>query len=227
MEALQAELDAGVNVEKKRVANQVALGTLDAKHLEEARGRISRFVDDLGLTALGERLAAVPEIELLAKRWVGLRNQHWYLRQMRQELLDKMEAQFSAQLTKLRQKVVKNRRPKKQYRKIPAQEYQRSFMDRTRKYQQRFDRYDRGYQSISSFSSYEDGYLSDDCLWWDVFTGGRDKGTYLPDVQRFRSRHPQYRYVRPKRRDDDEALAAAAVANADQLDDLDDSTDFS
>lgn len=212
---LQAEIDRGLALEAQREALLADLqGGLERRHLQTARHRLGRFLDACGPEAVGERLAQDPEIELLAKAWAGLRKQAFYMAQLRVHKLDEPEGSLEKELAKLRRKQLKYRRPKHAYTRFSASDFQRQFKDRRPRFQKHWKRYDRAYSSVWRFDRYDRGALRDDFLWWDLMTDGRVRGDFIPEVHRFHQAHPSYRYERPGG-DDDEALAAAAVAGAD------------
>lgn len=212
---LQAEIDRGIALEAQREALIADLqGGLERRHLQAARHRLEQFLEACGPEAVGERLAQDPEVELLAKAWAGLRKQVVYLTQLRAHQLDEPERRLTQELAKLRRKQLKYRRPKHAATRFTSSEFQRQFKDRRPRFKKHWKRYDRAYTSVSRFERYDRGALRDGFLWWDLMTDGRVNGDFIPEVHRFRQAHPSYRYERPGD-DDDEALAAAAVAGVD------------
>ena len=62
--------------------------------------------------------------------------------------------------------------------------------DPTAKLAARRHRYDEGYQTIVYFDRYDAFDYARDMLWWDLMTGGRYEGDYIPEVQAWREQHP-------------------------------------
>lgn len=213
--ALQKEFGAGRRLEAEHHSNLQVLEDLEAHYLGNARVRIEEHLKKAGAGELKARLGGAPHLEALAKRWAGISKQLAYMQQLREQKLDVMQQRLNKDLAKVRHKRAKYRRPKKRWTRFTEDEWQRTFQDRTPKYQKHWNRYDQGFSFLRDFDRYDDGYLDDDDgLWWDLMTDGRQSGNYLPDVRSYRERNPEYRYRRKKRRRDDDEDAAARIAEA-------------
>jgi hypothetical protein len=70
----------------------------------------------------------------------------------------------------------------------------------------------RSYETVYVFDRYDRGRFVDDFLWWDLMTDGRLDGNFIPEVHRFRSAHPDWRYDAGAFGDDEAAAAAVAAA---------------
>lgn len=220
VERLRGEIRAGRNLELEHGRLAGEIGTAPQRALQTARQQLRSFLEDLGPKALEGRIDPTTPLGLLALRWAGLRKQLDYLKELEVHLLDAKEKAWARELSKLRRKATKYRRPKKRYTRFSQAEFSRTFRDRSSRYAKHWRTYDTSFDAIRGFDRYHEGSLADDCLWWDTICDGRIKGKRLPSVASFRREHPDYAYRRPKRRAmDDEALAAAAIANADAPDD--------
>ncbi len=215
VDRLQALWDAGVALQVEHATARLSLQTLDVDVLARTRARLAQFLVDTGGQSLGERLAGAPELELLAKRWIGLAQQVHYLQQLREHQLVPWQTRVHQELTKLRRKEWKYQRPKNYGARFTKEELERAFGDRSAKLAKRWKLYDRGFTNVTGFDRYADADLRASPLWWDLFNDGALAGSDLPGVARWRAEHPDYTYHRRRASDADEAAAAAAIAGAD------------
>lgn len=195
-----------------------------ARHLEDLRGRIASFIRDMGIAAIGDRLSADPEVELLAKRWDGLCRKAEYLEGLTQAYREDL-ARAGQEMSKMDRTITKWSRPKALYLPVTDDLLKKVKTERGIHYRQRLQKRQKQHALIFGFNDYHHGRLASDFLWWDLFTDGRIDGDFLPDVQRFRREHPNYRYQRL--RSEAEAEAAAAVAALDREDAAAHSADIS
>ena len=216
---LRAEWAAGQALDEEYEAKRHALATLDARWLGQAREALGRHLADLDLSTLGPRFAAYADLDVLAKRCWGLRQQILYADRLTEKHLDAPAADLRTALGKLDRDVTKYSRPKNQWATIPGEAFERRFQSRAPRFQKGFLHYQRAYGSVYGFQSYDRGSLASDYLWWDLMTDGRIDGDFIPEVQHFRQRNPEYVYERPLDDDDPAAdiAAAAAVAGSDDL----------
>lgn len=207
---LREEIAAGEALEREHAAATADLENLDAHTLERARDALRRHLNDADLPSLGERLRAAPELEAVAKRWAGLVHKVLYLERMREEQIDKPQRLLEQERDKLRADIAKYSRPKKQLERIPGDRFEKRFHQAPQRWQKHWQRYERGYDRVTHFHDYGRGSFASDFLWWDLMTDGQLDGNFIPEVNEWRSRHPEYHYDRD--RDADTATAAAAIA---------------
>ena len=68
---------------------------------------------------------------------------------------------------------------------------------RTSRYDKVYDRYSHTSQTIYVYDNYYYNDPISDFLWWDVMTGGRMNGNFIPEVQQYYQDNPDYSYSRP------------------------------
>ncbi len=215
---LRAEWAAGQALDEEYEAKRQALVTLDARWLTQAREALARHLGDLDLSALGPRFAPYADLDLLAKRCWGLRQQIVYADRLAEKHLDAPAADLRAAIAKLDRDVTKYSRPKNQWASIPGEVFERRFQSRAPRFQKSWQHYQRAHGAVYGFHGYDRGSLASDFLWWDLMTDGRVDGDFIPEVQAFRRQNPDYQYQRPL--DDDPAADIAAAAAVADLDDL-------
>jgi hypothetical protein len=161
-----------------------------------------------------DRFAKEPAIAVLLKRWDGLRHQAAYLDQLAESQLSPAEDKLRNELLKLDRDVMKYSRPKNAYARFSQEDFDRRFGQRPASLVRSLDRYERAHRTIYVYDYYDRAPIYQDFLWWDLMTDGRINGSAIPDVQEFHESHPDYSYDRDRFLDD-EAVAAAAIADAD------------
>jgi hypothetical protein len=210
---LRREVAAGEALEAEHGQAVAALASLPERTLAGARARLGQHLAGLEVADLGERLPEGSDLAVLWKRVSGLRAKLAYLDQIVDEQLVKPRGELRQQITKVTQEIAKWSRPKLAYAQYPADQYQRRFVDRRGRAWRYVDRYNRTYDTVYTFNRYDRGSLLEDFLWWDLMTGGRIDGGFIPGVSDWRASHPGYVYTPdPWRHHDDDAAAAAAQA---------------
>src|SRR5262249_24424160 len=195
-----------------------ALATIPQRALAAGQARIAQHLSGLEVADLGDRLAKEPGLALTWKRVSGLRAKRGYLDQIVDEQLVKPRAELRQQLAKVSQEITKWSRPKLAYAQYPADQYQRRFVDRQGRAWRFVDRYRKTYDTVYVFDRYDRGSLLEDFLWWDLMTGGRMHGDFIPGVADWRAAHPGYTYTPdPWHAPDHDAAAAAASASAEPV----------
>lgn len=207
---LQAEWDAGAALEKEHDAALARLQNLEALHLEETRQKLAQFLSDCPEGALGKRLERYPELETMAKRWIGLTEQVRYLQRVNELQLGPLTADLNREKSKLSKDYAKYSRPKNSYQRFTQQNFDSRFGGRREKVQKRLDRYGHTVETIYVFDDYGRGSLAENFLWWDVVTDGQLDGNFIPEVQDYYKRHPGYSYQRQRRSDRDDFDSAAS-----------------
>ena len=215
---LRAEIAAGELLERERDGLAAALGALDGQHLELWWQRIGEHVMVLEPAALGDRLKEKPDLELLLKQAAGISKKIEYLDQIVAAEVAPLEKDLRAEVQKLDADMTKNARPKKAGQTFDEGTFQKRFRDRPQKYRRRYDNAVGSYRTVYVFDRYERASFVNDFLWWNLMTGGRIDGGFIPEVSSWRDQHPGYRYARDPQHDDDAmSAAAAAIAARDRV----------
>ncbi len=172
-------------------------GRMPEQFLKQARIQLERYLSDLDLVTIGDRLAQHPDLETMAKRYYGLRKQADYLRQTSSQLLDNARPALEQSIQKLDREINKYSRPKYAYQRVPSDGFAK-LAERQRRTSEILARQRDAQTAILAFQSYQLGRLDEDFLWWDLITDGKVKANYIDEVARFRTLHPSYKYRRPK-----------------------------
>ncbi|HMU38044.1 MAG TPA: hypothetical protein PKE31_03445 [Pseudomonadota bacterium] len=237
LSALREEVAQGEAIEREHEslgieAQQIQAGqhplqeqylAMPQQFLKDARIRLERYLADVNLVEIGDRLERYPEVEGLAKRYHGLKKQAEYLRKTSSELLANSESSLSQTLSKMDRDIRKHSDPR--HAGIFSDEALHKIVSRQRRSIELLNRQRMAQAAIVGFAAYEMGRLDEDCLWWDVITDGKVKANYIDEVAQFKAMHPEYKYRRMKRKpgeteivdDGDLELvedAAYAIANA-------------
>jgi hypothetical protein len=208
---LRAEIAAGVELERERDGLVAAAASLDQRHLDDWWRRLGEHVMLLDPGALGDRLKDQPDLELLLKQAAGIHKKIEYLDQIVAAQVEPLENDLRAEDAKLGAEIAKNASPKKAGLRFDQAAFDKRFRDRPMKYRRRYDNAVSSYQTVYVFDRYERASFVDDFLWWNLMTGGRIDGGFIPEVSSWRDQHPGYRFARDP---DDEAVSAAAAAVA-------------
>ncbi|MBL8635796.1 MAG: hypothetical protein JNM40_21395 [Myxococcales bacterium] len=217
--------------EKKALADgkhplQEQLAKMPEQFLKDARIQLERHLADLDLVMIGDRLQQMPQLELLAKRYYGLRKQTEYLRQTSAQLIDGPKSALEQTMSKLQSDINKYQRPKYAGKRFDLAPFDK-MKERERRCLDMMQRKQQAQAAIVSFHAYEHGRLDEDFLWWDLITDGQVKANYIDEVARFKAMHPTYKYRRPKPKLGDETSGEvefidddgnAAVAVIDTID---------
>ena len=209
---------------------QAQLARMPEQFLKDARIQLERYLADLDLVMIGDRLQTVPQLDVMAKRYFGLRKQTEYLRQTSSQLLDNTRPAIEQSLARLQRDIAKYQRPKYAGNRFDRDQFQK-LGDRNKRCLDLMGRHRQAQQVIVSFHGYEHGRLDEDFLWWDLVTDGQLKANYIDEVARFRALHPAYKYRRPKKRpageeldedgveflDDDGDAAVAVIQTSDSF----------
>jgi hypothetical protein len=166
------------------------LENLEVDTLKNCRQQLREHLEYIDRDDLAAWSAADPNRTGLLKRIHGIEKKMEYLDEMARRYLEPERAQLAATLDKLGRKIEKYQRPKNASVKIPVEEANRMLRDPTAKLEARRRRYDEGYQTIAHFDRYDAFDYARDMLWWDLMTGGRYEGDYIPEVQAWREQHP-------------------------------------
>jgi hypothetical protein len=202
-----------------------ALPNLESRKLAGLRDEIAAFLADLPDEVVARTAEGSPELDVLAKRFAGLRAKVKYLGEMQNSQLDPMLNQLNEKIAKLDSDIQRFSDPRKRNARFRDEVFQQRFRDRSDYYDGYWNRYSRGYDLVWEFDAYERMRFTEEVLWWDLMTAGRMDGRMLPSVVEYRGSHPDYTFDRSILRDDDSS-AAAAVAE-ESVNDGDLTTDVS
>jgi hypothetical protein len=200
-----------------------SLSQVPTEVLLELRETLGTFLGARKEAAFENRMNADPSGRAVALGWVGANKRLQYLRELERESLQPFAAAIHKSLDKLRRKSVKYRRPKKAHTRFSHDEIERTFADRSHKWEKFWTRFDAAFAALKDFDDrYHYGRFEDDFLWWDLFCDGRVKGRFSEEVVEFYEEHDDYSWESPWEDEDDyeweESHAAAAVAEADGYD---------
>ena len=230
LEKLRTEVRMGEALEAEHTELGQRLANLPQTFLANLRGQLGAYLRDMDLVAIGDRLGAEPQVEGMAKRYLGLRKQTSYLRDSGQHLLRNTATPVAQTLQSLEREIQKYQRPKLAGSAVAAERMERlqQLEQRYSKCRQQASRYELTSQVVCSFTDYVHGRLDDDFLWWDLMTYAftqrfeapqKIHGYFIPEVAQFHADHPDYHY---RGWDGDEFLsdaeahaAAAGVAPGD------------
>jgi hypothetical protein len=211
--ALRKEIAEGETLEAEHARAVEGLASLPERTLAAARQRLAQHLGGLEVADLADRLSGAADLALLWKRVSGLRAKLTYLDQIVDEQLQKPRAELRQQITKVSSEIAKWSRPKLAHAQYPSDQYQHRFVDRRGRGWRYVDRYQKTYNTVYGFDRYDRGSLLEDFLWWDLMTGGRMPGSFIPGVSDWRAAHPGYTY-NPDPWPDSHHDAAAAAAEA-------------
>ena len=236
---LREEVRLGESLEFEHDEALRKIDGLPQESLANLRGQLGSYLRDIDLVAIGDRLAREPQIDGMAKRYLGLSKQTSYLRDSGQHLLKNTVAPVEQTISSLDREIVKYQRPKLAYTALPAERMSRlqQMVLRNTKSRQQSERYRQTSVVVYSFDDYRYGRLDDDFLWWDLMahsysqryeTPTKIYGNFIPEVADFRASHPDYRYQSSSSLDLlDDAESRAAAASLSQQDDGSSASDIS
>lgn len=186
---LRSEIQAGENLEREIESLRAEVNTVEARTLEEWRGRLASHLHDLDASALGDRMTGVPEVEVLAKRYFGLSKQVQYLDEASQHMLESSRASVAAAIAQLERDATKYSSAKRASEQLPVERLH-ALDERNQRYLRQVDRYRDVDQSVIRYNGYSQARLDDDYLWWDAMVHGRHAGDFITDVAHYRSHYP-------------------------------------
>jgi hypothetical protein len=169
------------------------LETLEVDTLNACRRQLREHLEYIDRDDLAAWSAADPNRTGLLKRIHGIEKKMEYLDEMARRYLDPERDQLAAMIDKIGRKIIKYRRPKNAYARIPVDEANSMLRDPTGKLAARRRRYNESYQQVVYFDRYDAFDYGRDMLWWDLMTDGRIDGDFIPEVQSWREQHPGWR----------------------------------
>jgi hypothetical protein len=199
--------------------------TLDARGLEHTRHRLVEHLLGVDAATMTQRLrAAASPFLMLFLRASGLAAKASYLDGIFRNNAGEIERDLAAQKGKLDNVEQRTRR---RWQAMPAEKYQSLAVDRRAKYDKRFERWGKVYNTVYVYDRWDRARYYDDLLWWDLMTRGRYDGSFLPEVEAYHRLHPGYAFDpdwktraanRGDRDEEDDADAAAESLRADKHD---------
>jgi hypothetical protein len=224
LEKLRAAVRQGEALEYEHDDLTRQLAELPQSFLKRLREQLASYLRDMDLVAIGDRLASEPQVDGLAKRYLGLRKQTEYLRESGKHLLQNTAAPVNQTLWSLDRELRKYQKPKAANAAVAIDRMSRlqQLEQRYAKCQQQAVRYQQTSRAVYMFEDYVFGRLDDDFLWWDLIayaftqrtaTPEKVYGYFIPEVAEFHQNHPDHHYRGPERDEglaDMEAQAAAA-----------------
>lgn len=175
---------------KDRAQALSGLETLETDTLNACRRQLREHLEYIDRSELANRAQNSLELTGLIKRVEGVEKKMEYLDELVKRYLRTEREQLIASMTKLRSKVEKYSRPKHVYTAIPVEEANRWLKDPTAKVAARRRHFNKTYQCVYDFHHYDAFDYARDMLWWDLMTGGRIDGDFIPEVQSWREQHP-------------------------------------
>lgn len=162
---------------------------LEERALEHTRGRILDHLLTSDASLVSARLTAYPAIRLLFLRASGTAAKIAYLDGVERKNADEIQRELAAERAKVEAIELRTRR---RWAPMPADKYARFAVDRSPRYEKRWQRIGKVYQTVYTYDRWDRGRYYDDLLWWDLMTRGRYDGSYLPEVAYFHQSHPTY-----------------------------------
>lgn len=213
LEALRAEVSAGVALETEHASHLDGLTSIEARHLGIARIDLAEHLREVPLDSLGTALAASPALAVVARKWSGLLHQLKYLDEIREKQLDPALQGVEKDMAKIQKDVVKYSRPKNAGATFPEDDVHKKFgRERYEKLSGRVDRLEKTHATVYQFDRYERASFVQDFLWWDLITDGRVDGNFIPEVRTFHEERPGYHYSRSRDLDEGDLAEASAAA---------------
>lgn len=224
IDKLRQQIGNGENLEREYATVWDEHQTLDARGLEHTRHRLVEHMLGVDASALGQHLrASSSPLMMLFLRASGLAAKARYLDGIHANNASEMARDLATQKAKLDNVEQKTRR---RWGPMPADKYQKLTVDPRPRYDKRFQRWGKVYQTVYVYDRWDRARYYDDLLWWDLMTRGRYDGSFLSDVQTYHQMHPDYAFDPNWKAQQDavDAEAAAESARADALLVVDDTT---
>ena len=189
---LQAEIASGEALSREHAALYEEAQNLDARFLEHTRGRVVQHMLGIDASALSKHLASVSSpLQLLFLRTSGVTSKIGYLDQMQRQQVGEMQRELYTQEQKVN---AVEQRTRRRWAPMPLDKFQKFSEDRSQRYQKRWGRFQKQYQTVYVYDSWDRGRYYEDLLWWDLMTRGRYDGSYIPEVSHFHEQNPDYAF---------------------------------
>ncbi len=182
-----------------------ALASTEPWSLATARGRARDHLDALPEQDFLGVFSDDPALSLAAKRVAGVQAKTRYLAAIGEEWIRRPRAEVTRMLEKLARTEEKlTASARKCNASYDEREVRAKYSLPLVRWDDRRARYQQACQSVVGFDAYQVCEPSRDYLWWDLMTGGRVKGNFIPEVAEHRTAHA----IR------DREVAAGAIATA-------------
>jgi hypothetical protein len=189
--SLRAQIAAGEALDREYAALHAEHRDLDARALEQTRGRILGHVMGTDASLMAQRLRAQSALLMLFLRASGVSAKLSYLDGIQHAKLGEIRQDIAAQHQRLAAAEMKTRR---RWAPMPIDRFQKLNEDRRPRYEKRWQRFGKTYTTVHAYNQYNRARYYEDVLWWDLMTRGRYDGSYLPDVVHFHRTHPHYQF---------------------------------
>jgi hypothetical protein len=228
---IKGAIAAGEALEREHEAARYEFTHVAAVMLDRTRARVVTHLLETDASLVSQRFLRWPDARLLFLRASGLASKLTYLDGIGKKHLEEVRADVKT----LRERVdAVEFRTRRRWAPMPADKYAKFAVDRGPRFQKRWERTGKVYQTVNSYDRWDRGRYYDDLLWWDLMTRGRYDGSYLDDVAAFHRGRPDYRFdpdykararARREAEDevdadviDDDAFAASSSIDADTSD---------
>jgi hypothetical protein len=189
---LQGQIAGGVALEREYGALWDEHHNLDARALEHTRGRIVQHLLGVDASAITQRLRAESSpFLMLFLRASGLAAKGAYLDGIQRNSVNELQRELAQQREKLNGVETRTR---KRWAPMPLDKFQKLAEDRRPRYDKRWQRTEKVYQTVYVYDRWDRGRYYDDLLWWDLMTRGRYDGSYIPEVSTWHQSHPDYQF---------------------------------
>ncbi len=162
---------------------------LDERGLAFTQHRITQHLLTTDASLISQRLEPWPAIRLLFLRASGIAAKITYLEGIQRTNIADLSKDLSAQQQRLGDLEFRTRR---RWAAMPLDKYQKLAEDRRPRFEKRWQRFGKVYESVHTYDRWDRGRYYDDLLWWDLMTRGRYDGSYVSEVFEFHQRHPDY-----------------------------------
>ncbi len=197
---IRGEMAAGEAIEKEYAALYDEHQHIDQRGLEHTRNRIVQHLLTSDPSMVGQRLRPFQAVHMLFLRASGIASKIAYLDNIQRQNLAEMQKDYAAQRAKLDDVEMKTRR---RWAPMPMERFQKISEDRRPRYEKRWQRFGKVYNTVYVYDRWDRARWYDDLLWWDVMTRGRYDGSYIPEVSYWHQQHPGYVYNPHVTRPDD------------------------
>lgn len=188
---LRGEMAAGEALDAEYAKLYEEYTNLDQWALDAARVRLVRHMLSADTSLMNQRVAAHKDVRLLFLTTSGLAAKVGYLDGIHGKHANEMRDDLNAQKSKL--DAIHHRAAYKG-RGMPYDKLQALAVDRRERYDKRFARWGKTYNTVYVYDRWDRGRWYGDLLWWDLMTRGRLDGSYIHDVHVFHHTHPEYVY---------------------------------
>jgi hypothetical protein len=181
--------DAIQTMVKRHGEAETGLQRLDDWVLQQTRALVREHLGALASEDIGPLVANDPGLLLATKRVLGAQAKQGYLDAVAGEWLTKPLQDVQHRLDKVRRGIEKYRRPSHGLDRVNQAEIEAKYGLPIAKWQERWDRYQNTTQQIIVYDNYSTVNLVTSYLWWDMMTGGRVHGDFIPEVAQYHHHH--------------------------------------